>query len=257
VSTTFPFALVLLANCLLISVAQAQSAGAELDLGVAAYKQARYEEAITHFKQSITLDPNRAVSHMYMALAFAQQYIPGADTPDNSQMAQQAIDEFEKVLLLNPNPEEERTSLKGIASLLFNMKQFQRAKEYHRKVLVIDPDDAETYYAVGVIDWVESYQPRMEERAKLGLKPGEPFFNRSECWTLRAKTEDMVKEGIEALTKALSLRHDYDDAMAYMNLMYRERADIQCGNKQAYDADIKMADQWVDMTMATKEGKAN
>jgi len=26
---------------------------------------------------------------------------------------------------------------------------------------------------VGVIDWTASYQPRMEERAKLGLKPEE------------------------------------------------------------------------------------
>jgi tetratricopeptide (TPR) repeat protein len=242
---------------LLISVAQAQNAGAELDLGVAAYKQARYEEAITHFKQSIALDPNRAESHMNLALAFAQQYIPGADTPDNNRMAQQAIGEFEKVLVLNPNPEEEKTRRKGIASLLFNMKQLEAAKEDHRKVLAIDPNDAETYYAIGVIDWTESYQPHMEERAKLDLKPGEPFFNRSECWSLRAKTEHIVKDGIEALTKALSLSHDHDDAMAYMNLMYRERADIQCGNKQAYDADMKMADKWVDMTMATKEEKAN
>ena len=30
------------------------------------------------------------------------------------------------------------------------------------------------------------------------------------------------------LEKALELRPDYDDAMAYMNLMYRERADLQC-----------------------------
>jgi hypothetical protein len=64
-----------------------------------------------------------------------------------------------------------------------------------------------------------------------------------------------VQDGIDVFTKAMSLRPDYDDAMAYMNLMYRERADIQCGNKQAYDADTKAADKWVDVTMATKKKK--
>jgi hypothetical protein len=44
--------------------------------------------------------------------------------------------------------------------------------------------------------------------------------------------------------------------MAYMNLMYRERADIQCGDPKAYTADIKSADSWVDMTISVKERKA-
>ena len=30
------------------------------------------------------------------------------------------------------------------------------------------------------------------------------------------------------LQKALQLRPDYDDAMAYLNLIYRERGDLQC-----------------------------
>ena len=44
--------------------------------------------------------------------------------------------------------------------------------------------------------------------------------------------------------------------MAYMNLMYRERADIQCGDAKAYAADLKTADDWVDLTLGTKKRKA-
>ena len=44
--------------------------------------------------------------------------------------------------------------------------------------------------------------------------------------------------------------------MAYMNLMYRERADIQCDDPAARAADLKTADEWVDKTMATKKAKA-
>ena len=73
---------------------------------------------------------------------------------------------------------------------------------------------------------------------------------------LRGANEDNVEEGIAELTKALKLRPDYDDAMAYMNLLYRERADIHCGDPAAYAADLKKADEWVDRTMATKKAKA-
>ena len=54
-----------------------------------------------------------------------------------------------------------------------------------------------------------------------------------------------IQEGIDNLNKALQLRPDYDDAMAYMNLMYRERADVQCDDPSARAADLKTADEWV------------
>ena len=66
----------------------------------------------------------------------------------------------------------------------------------------------------------------------------------------------MVEDGIAKLQKALELRPDYDDAMAYLNLMYRERADLECDNPAARAADLKTADDWVDKTLATKKAKA-
>jgi hypothetical protein len=56
--------------------------------------------------------------------------------------------------------------------------------------------------------------------------------------------------------KALELRPDHDDAMAYMNLMYGERADIPCFDDRGNAYDLETADKWVDRTMATKKAKA-
>ena len=42
-----------------------------------AYKNAKYEEAIDHFQQAVALDPSLINAKMYLATAFAQQYIPG------------------------------------------------------------------------------------------------------------------------------------------------------------------------------------
>lgn len=230
----------------------------QLNKGVQAYKNTHYEEAIGHFQQAVELDPSLTNARLYLATALANQYIPGADNPENTKVAEQAIDVFKKVLDLNPPREQQVTSLKGIASLYFNMKKLDQAKEYHRKVIELDPNDPETYYSIGVIDWTQTYQPRMEERAKLGLKTEDalPTKDKKVCAALRDKNMPNIQEGIDSLKKALDLRTDYDDAMAYMNLMYRERADVQCDDPAARAADLKSADDWVDKTLAVKKAKA-
>jgi tetratricopeptide (TPR) repeat protein len=234
----------------------------QLNKGVQAYKNAKYEEAITHFQQAVDLDPALLNGRLYLATAFANQYIPGADNDDNNRLAQQAIEQFTKVLDMNPGRDQKTTSLKGIASLYFNMGKLDQAKEYHKKVTEVDPNDPEAYYSIGVIDWTQSYKPRGEARAKInGLKPDEAFPTKSKsdketCMALKDKYTPNVQEGIDALNKALELRPDYDDAMAYMNLLYREKADYSCGDSAARAADIKTADEWVDKTMATKKAKA-
>jgi tetratricopeptide (TPR) repeat protein len=225
----------------------------QLNKGVQSYKNAKYEDAIAHFQKAVALDPRLLNARLYLATAYAQQYVPGADTPENNQMGQQAIDEYKRVLEMDPR---NTNSVKGIASLYFNMKKFEQAKEYHEKAKQLDSNDPEEYYSIAVIDWTQTYAPRQEERAKLGLKPEEPLKDKKVCESLRNRNLPKVDEGIQNLTRALQLRPDYDDAMAYLNLLYREKADLECGNPDARAADLKMADDWVDKTMATKKQKA-
>jgi len=65
-----------------------------------------------------------------------------------------------------------------------------------------------------------------------------------------------VAEGIENLNRTIELRPGYDDAMAYLNLMYREKADIECGNPAARVRDEKIADKLVDKVLAVKKARA-
>jgi tetratricopeptide (TPR) repeat protein len=227
----------------------------QLNKGVQAYKNAKYEQAIDHFQEAVSLDPTLINARLYLATAFAQQYIPGADTPDNNRMGEQAIDQYQQVLQVD---KKNINSIKGIAYLYLQMKKFEMAKDFYKKASEADPNDPEPYYSVAVIDWTQTYQPRQEERAKLGMKPDDslPAKDKKVCAQVREKNSANIQEGIDNLTKALQLRPDYDDAMAYLNLMYRERADVQCDNKDARAADLKTADEWVDKTMATKKAKA-
>ncbi len=204
-----------------------------LNKGVQAYKNSKFEQAIDHFQQAVALDPSLI----------------------NARLYEQAIEQYKQVLQVDPR---NINSIKGIAYLYLQMKKFDLAKEYYKKASEVDPNDPEPYYSVAVIDWTQTYVPRQEERAKLGMKPDEalPTKDKKVCATIRERNTANVQEGIDNLNKAIQLRPDYDDAMAYLNLMYRERADVQCDDPAARAADLKTADEWVDKTMATKKAKA-
>jgi hypothetical protein len=101
----------------------------------------------------------------------------------------------------------------------------------------------------------------MEKRAKLGLKPDEHLnsnnpHQKKACDDLKVKNTPAIEEGIDSLNKAIELRPDYEDAMAYINLMYREKADVECDDPATRAADLKTADEWIDKTMATRKAKA-
>lgn len=125
-----------------------------------------------------------------------------------------------------------------------------------RKAIDLEPDNPEHYYSIGVIDWTQAYGPRMKLREKLGLKDDQPLIQSPECSALRVSNLALIKDGMDALTKAIQLHPDYDDAMAYMNLLYRERADIQCGDPARRSTDLQAADYWVDLTVGTKKSNA-
>ena len=65
----------------------------------------------------------------------------------------------------------------------------------------------------------------------------------------------VIDGGLAALDKALQINPEYDDAMAYENLLIRERADL-ADTKDEYEKMIKIADDWVQKALATKKMKA-
>jgi len=228
-----------------------------LNKGVQAYKAARYEEAINRFQQAVQLDPSLINAKLYLATAYSNQYVPGVDAPDNNRNAEQAIDTFKQLLNQNLNKEQKVGCLKGIASIYFNMKKLDEAKQYDQEVLKVDPNDPETYYTIGVIDWTQAYRDAADIKSKADKKVDDDVTkDKKVCPAVQEANQQRVTEGIDMLQKALDLRPDYDDAMAYMNLMYRRKADIACGDPAAREADLKTANDWVEKTLATKKEKA-
>jgi tetratricopeptide (TPR) repeat protein len=225
----------------------------QLNKGVQQYKAAHYEQAIDHFKNAVDLDPRLLNARLYLATAYANQVIEGVDSEENLRYASLAIEQFQEVLKLQPG---NLNSLKGIAALYYKTKKLDQSKEYQRQVIQVDSNDPEPYYSIAAIDWTQTYVPRMEARAKLGLRPDEPMKDKKVCDDIRARNQDKVREGMEMLEKAIQLRPDYDEAMAYLNLMYRERADYECEDEAARAADFKSADEWSAKVMDIRKQRA-
>ena len=225
-----------------------------LNTGVQSFKNAQYEKAVESFKQAVDLEPEFSTARLYLATAYMQQYIPGAESPENKQMAQAAYDQFMKVLEQTPN---DKVAIASIASLYLNQKKWDEAQKWYEKLVAADPKNKEAYYSMGFIAWSKWYPAYGTARAELHMKqedPG-PIKDKKVKEELKAKWLPVIDAGLQALDKALEIDPEYEDAMAYVNLLVRERADL-ADTKEDYEKGIKVADNWVDKVMATKKAKA-
>jgi len=227
----------------------------QLNKGVEAYKSAHYEEAINHFQRATMLDPKLPMAKSYLATALGQNVVPGLTTPDNMKTAQQAIDIFQEVLAKDPH---DVNSMKQIAGIELSVKRYDEAKAWQKKVLVEDPKDPEAAYTVGVIDWIQAHQNTLTALAPAGMNDdgaGNTKAPKKIMDTLKEQNTALIEEAMQYLNQALENRPNYDDAMTYMNLVYRAKANLDYGNAQAVKADVETAQNWSAKAMGTR--KAN
>lgn len=227
----------------------------QLNQGVHAFQNAQYGEAVERFKTAVELDPGFSTARLYLATAYMQQYIPGAESPENNQMATAAHDEFMKVLDQDP---KNTTALASVASLYLNQKKWDEAQQWYEKLIAVDPNNADAYYSLGFIAWSKWYPAYGMARVDLGMKqddPG-PIKDKKVREDLKAKWLPTINAGLQALDKTLQINPEYEDAMSYENLLIRERADL-LDSKEEYEAAVKTADNWMQKALDTKKAKAS
>ena len=249
------FAVTLAGMVLSMSGCSQLEARNQLNEGVEAYKSAHNEEAIGHFQRAVQLDPRLPMAKTYLATALAQNVVPGLTTPENVTTANQAIDIFKQVLATDPN---DINSMKQIAGIYFSIKNMDQAKDWQKQVLAKDPKDPEAAYTVGVIDWTQAHENTLKALQAAGfnddgegnLKVPAKVMN-----PLAEQNAPIVAEGLDYLNQAIANRPNYDDAMAYLNLIYRRKADTDFGHPADVKADMVQAEKWRTDAMGTR--KAN
>jgi tetratricopeptide (TPR) repeat protein len=227
----------------------------QLNKGVEAYKSAHFEEAISHFQRATQLDPGLPMAKTYLATALAQNVVPGLDTVENLKTANQAIGIFKEVLAKDPT---DVNSLKQVAGIYFQIKKLDDAKEWQKKVLASDPKDPEAAYTIGVIDWTQAHENTLTALQAAGVNDdgqGNAKAPKKVMDAIKTQNTPLVEEGLKYLNDAVANRANYDDAMAYLNLMYRRKADLDYADAAAVKADIASAEEWRTKAMGTR--KAN
>lgn len=240
-----------------------------LNKGVAAFKNAKYAESAALFKKSSELDPSNTNARLYLATSYMVQWIPGAESKENEELARNAREVFTDVYKNDP---KDVNAMAYLASLAFNegkatqavnegvarrKAKFEEAKDWYTKLLAVNPQDKVAYYSLGVIAWENWYPVLMNARAKMSMKPEDPgpLKDAKIREELKGRYGQGVEDGIASLRRAIEVDKEYEDAMAYLNLLVRERADL-ADSKEGYKKDVEEADSWVQKTLETKKIKA-
>ena len=247
-----PAAAALIASLgLLIGCAQLKARD-QINRGVQSFKNAQYEEAIGHFQEAIRLDPKLPQARLYLGTAYSYMVVPGETDEANLKTANNAIGIFKDYLSGHPG---DKNSLQQLASIYRNIKQPAESKKYDLQVIQADPKDAEAHYSIGSADFTAAYNNAVEILGKDGLKDngdGNPKMSKGACAQMKATNTATVDDGISHLDEAVKLRSDYDDALGYLNLIYRRKADTDCGNPAAQKQDVAKADDFTKQAMGAR-----
>ena len=258
-------AVILLAQETPLQTEEQRQARDALNKGVQDFKNGQYDSAIAAFQRAKELNARLINARLYLATAYAAQYIPGAPSEQNRNLGEHAIDEFKDVLAIDP---QNISAIDGVGALIFQMagtpydaEKFQESKSYHQKHIGLQPNDPEPYYWVGVIDWTLSFRANNELRARHNQEHTAHQIMDTEPLPPDAR-EDYVREydgvideGIDSLKHAIELKPDYDDAMAYLNLMYRRKADTVTYQNER-DELLKVADDLMDKVKEIKQKRS-
>ena len=77
-------------------------------------------------------------------------------------------------------------------------------------------------------------------------------MNKQVCAKIQELNTPLVTEGLQYMQKAIDVRPNYDDAMSYMNLLNRRKADLECGNDNARKADVQASTRALERAQADR-----
>jgi len=255
------FSLCLLAVVLVpLSGCQKMRARVELKKGNELYKEEVYREAMQQFQKGLELDPGATFAWRSVGLSAMAVYRPGAKSAENDKYAQIAIDAFKKFLIDYPRDEKVQDYL---MTMLINSERYDDALAMMKTQLTKTPN--KPGLSQGIVSTLAK-AGRLDEAYDWALKqagPPDPVLFYSigvSCWdkayydpmldsTARGK---IVDTGLAATKKALDIKPDYFEAMAYYNLLFREKAKLELDPAKAQEW-IAQAEEWTKKAIALRE----
>jgi tetratricopeptide (TPR) repeat protein len=226
-----------------------------------AYQKEDWSTALQHYKVARQIDPSfddltRLVGYSEIGL-----YIPDDKTPKNEAHADAAILELNNYLQKKPDDRIARDALinmylnanrttqaidyfiaylkthpadleavKSIATLYAKQGDFNKSLEWYEKITLLDAKNPESFYIFGVVCY---------EKVSKNMAGADP-----------AQKMDLINKGKAALQHAIDMKPDYAEAMAYLNLLWRQQALVDAiTDPVKAQADVAQADAIRNQTM--------
>lgn len=200
-----------------------------------AYEHEDYSTALSHYIRARQIDPNgfpdldRMIGYSQIGL-----YVPDDKSPKNEAHADAAIAELTRYLKKRPNDRIARDALinmylnanrtsqaidyfrnylnahpadldavKSVATLYAKQGNFNESLNWYQKITLIDSKNPEAFYIFGVVCYEKvAKNPPADDNEKMAI----------------------IQRGKDALQRAIDMKQDYFEAMAYLNLLWRQQA---------------------------------
>jgi tetratricopeptide (TPR) repeat protein len=221
--------------------------------GLELLRNSKRQEAADAFQHAADLRPDDASIHQYLGTACSEMYVPGGVQPENLAIARRAENEFKRAFELNPSNSH---PLDSLTSLSYKQRKMQEAREWDSQFLTVNPRNKRARYWAALLTWEVFNRDLIAARALANMKPEDPgpLPSTPAKADLLAKDGPMVDEAIAHLGRALELDPQYEEALTYMGLLVRGRADLRA-TRERYKSDVGDADVWTQRALEAKKLK--
>lgn len=217
-----------------------------------AYQKEDYAGALPHYIAARKIDPSFPDLDRLIGYSQIGLYVPDDKTPKNEAHADAAIQELNNYLRKRP---DDRIARDALINMYLNANRTTQAIDYFRNYLQGHPADLEAVKSIATLyakqgDFNESLN-WYEKITLLDSKNPESFYifgvvcyekvSKNPPADLAQKVE-IINRGKDALQHAIDMKPDYFEAMAYLNLLWRQQALTETDPVKAQQ-DIAQADQ--------------
>jgi tetratricopeptide (TPR) repeat protein len=238
----------------------------EMKQGNEYYANEEYKPALAEFQKGLENDPEATFAWRSVGLSALAMFKPGDESPANQDLARVATEAFEHYLADPENAEDQKVK-DYLLSMYINGKQFDKALAFVDQERQKDPTKAGDFMRskINILNLADRY----DEAVKLGMDfqgPDAPeilYTLGVSAWDKSyndpkyslADREHIVDLGLAATDKALKIKPDYFEAMAYYNLLYREKAKMTT-DPVARQAFLDKATEWMQKAIELRKKAA-
>jgi tetratricopeptide (TPR) repeat protein len=216
-----------------------------------AYQKEDYAGALPHYKLARSIDPSFPDLDRLVGYSEIGLYVPDDKSPANEKHATAAIEELNGYLKKRP---DDRIARDALINMYLNANRTSAAIDYFRNYLKDHPADLEAVKSIATLyakqgDFNESLTWYKKITLLDSKNPEAYYIFGVVCYEKVAKNPpadmaqklDILNQGKDALQHSIDMKPDYSEAMAYLNLLWRQQALMETDPLKA-QADIAQAD---------------